>query len=439
MNTRTWLPITTVLWVFAASALPSAAQTPRLQLLATYATELPGDNAEVISIRSDGIAVASNTAGSVDVLDLSNPFAPRRLLRVPVDTSTGTPNSAAVHPQFDYFLTVTGRAGQIGRVSAFGLFSGALLDSAPVGIQPDAVVISPNGLFAVITNEAEGSGAGSNGGEGSLSVVDLGASHAAGRLVVRHVALPAIVGLPGVSVGRTDDLAVLPINNLPETIEPENIAFSPDSRFAYVTLQENNAVLRLDLQTGDMPAIGLGSTTHAADLTNGGGYVPTEPLTALREPDGIAVEPNGRFFVTADEGDTRNAAGQSGVRGGRTISVFDAQTGAFIADTGTRLDDAAAAVGAYPDLRSNRGSSEPEGVDLIQFGGRTLAAVALERADAIALVDLTDPARPQVVHIARLQGGIGPETVKFFRRETRLFVASGNEVSATVSVFEVVF
>ena len=131
------------------------------------------------------------------------------------------------------------------------------------------------------------------------------ASHAAGRLVVRQLALPALVGLPGVSAGRTDDLAVLPIDNLPETIEPENIAFSPDSRFAYVTMQENNAVLRLDLQTGDMPAIGLGSTTHAADLTNGGGYSPTEPLAAFREPDGIAVDETGRFFVTADEGDTR--------------------------------------------------------------------------------------------------------------------------------------
>jgi DNA-binding beta-propeller fold protein YncE len=344
-----------------------------------------------------------------------------------------------VHPQFDYFLTVTGRAGQIGTVSAFGLFNGVLLDSAPVGIQPDAVVISPNGLVAVVTNEAEGSGTGQSGGAGSLSVIDLGASHAVGRLVVRHVPLPSLVGVPGVSAGRTDDLAVLPIDNLHETLEPENIAFSPDSRFAYVTLQENNAVLRLDLSTGDMPAMGLGQTTHLADLTNGGGYVPTQSLAAFREPDGIAVDETGRFFVTADEGDTRNAAGQSGVRGGRTISVFDAQTGAFIADTGTQLDDAAAAAGVYPDHRSNRGGSEPEGVDLIRFGGRTLAAVALERADAIALVDLSDPTRPRVLHVAGLQGGIGPETVKFFRHGSRLGVVSGNEVSGTVSIFEVVF
>ena len=40
-------------------------------------------------------------------------------------------------------------------------------------------------------------------------------------------------------------------------------------------------------------------------------------LTAYREPDGIALDVTGRFFVTADEGDTRNAAGASGPRGGR--------------------------------------------------------------------------------------------------------------------------
>jgi uncharacterized protein len=437
MTTRKWLAITTMMWLCAASA-PRAAQTPQLQLAATYSTGLLGDNAEVVSIRSDGMAVISNTAGSVDVLDLSNPLDPRRLIRVPVATTTGTPNSAAVHPHYDYFLTVTGRAGQIGTVSAFGLFDGVLLDSAPVGIQPDAVVISPNGLVAIVTNEAEGSGAGQSGGTGTLSVIDLGASHAVGRLVIHQVALPS-GALPGVSAGRTDDLAVLPIDNSPETVEPENVAFSPDSRFAYVTLQENNAVLRLDLHTGAMPAVGLGQTTHLADLTNDGGYAPTQSLAAFREPDGIAVDETGRFFVTADEGDTRNAAGQSGVRGGRTISVFDAHTGAFIADTGTQLDDAAAAAGVYPDPRSNRGGSEPEGVDLIRFGGLTLAAVALERANAIALVDLSDPTTPRVLHVAGLQGGIGPETVKFFRRGSRLGVVSGNEVSGTLSIFEVVF
>ena len=214
MRTREWLAITTMLWVCPARA-PSAAQTPQLQLAATYSTGLPGDNAEVISIRSDGIAVASNTAGSVDVLDLSNPFAPRRLIRVPVDTTTGTPNSAAIHPQLDYFLQSPGGRGKSAECPLSVCSVARCSIPLPWAFSRTPWSFRQMALFAVITNEAEGSGAGQNGGEGSLSVVDLGASHAAGRLVVRHVALPAIVGLPGVSAGRTDDLAVLPIDNFP--------------------------------------------------------------------------------------------------------------------------------------------------------------------------------------------------------------------------------
>jgi len=313
-----------------------------------------------------------------------------------------------------------------------------------VGIQPDAVVISPNGQYAVVANEAEGAGLNNNGGAGSLSIIDLSGFNGHGEdddLVVTPVSLPSLAGVAGVSSGRTDDIARLPIDNSPGTLEPENIAFSHNSRYAFITLQENNAIIQLDVRTRETGVVGAGQTTHAADLINGGGYAPDQTLTAFREPDGIAVDQTGRFFVTADEGDTRDGAAASGPRGGRTVSVFDARTGAFIADTGRQIDDAAADpdVAVYPDNRSERGSSEPEGIDLVSYRGVTLAAVALERANAIALVDVSDPTSPEVVNVTPLVGHIGPESVKFFRRGPRLFVASGNEVSGTVTVLEVVF
>ena len=329
----------------------------------------------------------------------------------------------------------------MGTVFAYSL-DGELLASAAVGIQPDAVVISPNGQYAVVANEAEGAGLNNNGGAGSLSIIDLSGFNGVGEdddLVVTPVPLPSLAGVSGVSSGRTDDIARLSIDNSPGTLEPENIAFSHNSRYTFITLQENNAIIRLDVRTREMWVVGAGQTTHAADLINGGGYAPDQTLTAFREPDGIAVDETGRFFVTADEGDTRDGAAASGPRGGRTVSVFDARTGAFIADTGRQIDDAAADVAAYPDSRSERGSSEPEGIELVSYRGVTLAAVALERANAIALVDLSDPTSPEVVNVTPLVGHIGPESVKFFRRGSRLFVASGNEVTGTVTVLEVVF
>ena len=124
-------------------------------------------------------------------------------------------------------------------------------------------------------------------------------------------------------------------------------------------------------------------------------------------------------------------------RRGRTVSVFDARTGELLGDTGSQIDDAAAGAGAYDDSRSNRGGSEPEVLDLAQHRGVTLVAVGLERANSVALIDTSDPATPTVVDSAPV--GTGPEGIKFFRLGERLFEASANEVSGTVSIHEVVF
>jgi hypothetical protein len=373
--------------------------------------------------------VLTNVAGSVDVLDLSDPTHPVRLRRVLVDTSAGTPNSVAVHPHHDYFLVVTGRSGVTGRVAAYS-FNGDLLGSAATGIQPDSVAISPNGQYAVIANEAEAPEEGNNGGSGSLTVVDLT------TLQVTQLPFAAITGVTGISTGRTDDIGEIPVDNTPGTIEPESVAFSGNSRFAYVTLQENNAVLRLDMKTLAMSVLGVGAVSHLADTSTAGGYNPVDTLTTFREPDGIAVDETGRFFVTADEGDTKNSAGSGALRGGRTVSVFDAVSGAFIADTGKQIDDAANSIELYPDSRSNRGGSEPEVVDLTDHRGRTLVAVGLERANAVALIDVSDPTTPTVFAIAPT--GTGPEGVKFVKRGSRLFVLCANEVSGTVTVLAVV-
>jgi uncharacterized protein len=415
--------------------------SPQLVVLpATYDTGLGENGAEIISVRHrDGIAALTNVAGSVDLLDLSNPVVPKFLRRVPIDTTAGTPNSAAIHPQYDYFLVVVGRAGQPGVVAAHRLSDGLLLDSAAVGIQPDSIAIAPNGQYAVIANEAEGVAVGNNGWPGSLSIVDLRGVNGIipTELQVTNLALPSLAGLAGFSTGRTDDIARLAIDNTPNTIEPESVAFSDDSRFAYVTLQENNGVVRLDMLSGQLTFYGIGQTTHLADLTVDGVYSPVETLTAFREPDGIVLDQTGRIFVTANEGDTRNAAGSSGPRGGRTVSIFDTKSGALLGETGSQIDDAAAAIGAYPDSRSNRGGSEPEVLDLTQYRGFTLVAVGLERANAVALIDISDPTKPTVIDIAPV--GTGPEGIKFLHAGNRLFVAVANEVSGTVSILEVVF
>src|SRR4029450_2902586 len=79
--------------------------SPQLVWRATYDTGLGADGAEIISIRhTDGIGALTNVAGSIDVLDLSNPLQPQLLYRLEIDTAAGTPNSVAVPPHHEYFL-----------------------------------------------------------------------------------------------------------------------------------------------------------------------------------------------------------------------------------------------------------------------------------------------------------------------------------------------
>jgi hypothetical protein len=430
---------------------PAAQASTQLVPVGIYSTGFP-EGAEVLDIRNPGLAVLANSVegnASVDILDVRNPSWIGLIRRVILQDQSRPLNSVTIHPFQDYFLVAQGNAspaavGERGTVSAYRLSNGEFLGSVEVGIQPDSVKISPNGRVAVVANEAEGADRGDNGGSGSVSVIPLSIFFPIFPIPLRAITLPLTsqAGVPGFSSDRTDDIARLPLDNTPATLEPENIAFSPNSRFAYITLQENSGVVRVRLSDLTLTYFGLGQTSHSADLTNDGTYTPSETLTAFREPDSIAVTPFGRFFVTADEGDTRDAAGASGVRGGRTVSVFDAITGKLVGDTGGQLDDFAAAAGLYPDSRSNRGGSEPEGLDLEFFQGRVLVAVGLERADAIALVDVTQPKTPTVVAIAPTAingvGGDAPEGVKFLSTNGRLYVLSANEDSGTVSVFQVV-
>jgi hypothetical protein len=252
------------------------------------------------------------------------------------------------------------------------------------------------------------------------------------------LSLPSQASTPGFSSGRYDDIGRLLIDNTPNTLEPESVAFSADSQFAFVSLQENNGVVRVDLSPPyTLTFFGLYSTTHLADLTNGGGYNPNQLLTAWREPDGVAVLDiaGDRYVITADEGDTRPTAGSAGVRGGRTVSLFRADNGTFVADTAGSLDDLAARWGRYPDNRSNRGGSEPEVVDGILFNGQAIVAVGLERANAVVIIDVTQPQAPTLLSL--IPTGAAPEGVKLVARNQALYVLAANEGAGTLTIARV--
>lgn len=433
---------------------------PSLKRIAVFKSARPA--AEILSLqKSSRLGVLSHSEdGQVELIDFSDPEKPRSLELFDLDLEEGEElTSVAVHPTHAWFLTSIkgGRALQPGRVQAHSLTDGSILASIPAGFGPDCVAIAPDGLHALIANEGEGyveKGGRRVSPPGSVTWLKLTADPDA--FVVRQIALPTVEAIGAVVASDRRFLkrrvggkeVEIPITaNTPDCLEPEVIAYSPSQHLAFCTLQENNAVAVIDVVGARITRIvGLGLTRHGADLTHDGKYEADQFLVALREPDGIAVLPGGNYFVTADEGDTGPGPSEAEegkpCGGGRTVSVFDVGTGRCVGDTGGELDRWCAAAGIYPDERSDNKGCEPEMITAFEIDGKPFAAVGLERAGAVALIDLAAPSTPKVVSLAAVgedANSFEPEGIVHFH-DDRLdahYIYTANEGNGTITVLRV--
>ncbi|MEW6777162.1 MAG: hypothetical protein AB1405_12770 [Bdellovibrionota bacterium] len=452
-------------------------------------------------------AVINTTEKAVDILDLSSPASPSRKARHALGLKAGEEvTSIAFHPSDDYYLVTVRAAGpkDAGRVEIRGGGDGNLLKTLETGVDPDAVAIDPTGKFAAVANEAEEFWFNKEtrefeSADGTLTLIRLasGAQGAEavqiqfdqqtgekgwttvdhGRYFERDVdvngngKIDENVDLDGngqidegkvvvgtlfyipvkASEAKGEKKMMLPIsNNLPAFLEPENVAFSTDGSRLYVSFQENNGIAVIDTaEAKPVKYFGLGLSAHSADTADDGKAEFSKKLNALREPDGIAVvdTPNGPVLITADEGDTEpgipELKGTDVAGGSRTVGLFDARSGKIVGDTKGQIDQQVSEAGFYPDERSVKKGSEPEGIVAFNDGG-LYAVVTLERANGIALVSFKEPENPTVVATAAIDksakpGAIAPEGIAYWKDAAtgNQYVATANEKSGTVSVFQV--
>jgi len=210
-------------------------------------------------------------------------------------------------------------------------------------------------------------------------------------------------------------------------------------------LQEDDAVAVVDLINEQVISYyGLGATKHKTDARYEGWVKFDQSMTGLREPDGITTVANGRYFVTADEGDTDSDSsvpsdGQA-ISGGRSVSVFDSATGTLLGDTGNQLDELAFANKVYPDRRSNKKGSEPEMLVAFDLDGMPFVAVGMERAASVELISLADPYHPKVIALGKIAGdeNKSPEGIAHFTVDGEHYLLTANEMSGTVECFKIV-
>lgn len=271
----------------------------------------------------------------IDVLDISNPANPFLTLTLPVGAYGSQANSVAVHDGVIAVAVEGAVKTDPGKVVFFNAF-GVALAVVDVGALPDMLTFSPNGRFVLVANEGEPNQAYTIDPEGSISIIDLSGG-------VDHVTNAQVTTAGfGAFNGATLDPGIRvygPGATVAQDLEPEYIAISHDSRTAWVTLQENNALAMMDLVTKRVTdLIGLGVKNHQvaghgldASDQDGVNSIHRWPVSGLYQPDAIAAfEHRGEsFLVTANEGDVREYDALPGGTEARRVSALTLDPIAF--------------------------------------------------------------------------------------------------------------
>ncbi len=429
---------------------------------------------------SQRLFVINAGAGTMDILDISNPSAPMLVRQVDILN----PNSVAVKNGLIAVASEADQGGVAGSVVFFDA-DGNNLGSVIVGFLPDSLAFSPDGNTIVVANEGERY-LDANGvvqdPKGSISIIDIAGGPTSATVTnltfdsydAQETALQAA------------GVRIFPDANPSTDFEPEYVAITADSRTAFVTLQEANAVAKVDLVTKQIVAIlPAGTVDHSLegngiDASDRDGIdIRTLPVQGLRMPDGVAVYTVGgqTYYVTANEGDARDLAGDE-VRassvtldavnaalslqgnndlgrlnisnidgdvdgdgdfdalfsyGSRSFTIYDAN-GNVVFDSGDSFEQIIAT--NYPDFfnsdhtennfdnRSDNKGPEPEGVVVGRINDKFYAFIGLERQGGVMVYDVTDPTNATFIEYINTRdftadpetsaaGDLGPEGLVF--------------------------
>ncbi len=356
-----------------------------------------------------------------------------------------------------------GNKQEPGKVVIFNTTDYSIVKEIIVGALPDMITYSPDGKFILTANEGEPNGDYTVDPLGTVSIISVKSDYA-----VTTVDFSAFAGMQAEL--KSKGLRIFgPCAGFAQDMEPEYVTISDDSRTAWITLQENNAIAKIDLLTKnviDIFPLGFKDynvSNNAIDASDkdDGIFLNTWKVKGMYQPDAIVVleEKEVPYLFTANEGDVReydafeenarsgslmldptifpNAAalqqdaqlGRLNVTttlgdtdgdgdydelysfGARSFSVWNGNTGSLLYDAGNSLEQKAITAGYYDDARSDDKGIEPEGLALGYVNKTKLLFVALERTDAVAIYNVSNPLNPRFLQM--LETGDAPEGVLF--------------------------
>lgn len=437
--------------------------------------------------------VNNSSTNKIDVIDLTDPTKPVVLTSIDMATYNGAANSVAVYGgKLAVALESKSNKQEAGKVVVFNTSTYALIKEITVGALPDMITFSPDGKYIVTANEGEPNDTYSLDPEGSVSIIDVAANYAVTILNFAQFSTQ-------LSDLKTKGFRIASVsNNFANDIEPEYVTISADSKTAWVTLQENNGIAKIDLVgKKNVLLIPLGYKDYslvdnAIDVSDKDGAIAfaTWKVKGMFQPDAIAnFESNSiPYLVTANEGDAREYSAFVDVRrinhssvvldptvfptaaamkadgvlgrlnintkmgdtdgdgdfdelvsfGARSFSIWNGNTGALVFDSKNELDKKAHELGLYDDNRSDDKGVEPEAVYVTKMGNKQILFVGLERADALMIYDVTSPTAPKFLQA--IKTGDAPEGLTFIpaakspNKKSMVIVSS--EGDGSVKIFQ---
>ncbi len=266
---------------------------------------------------SQRLFTTSAVAGFLDIINFSNPTAPTVISSVNMNpyggvTSVAVKNGivAVASPNNDETLN--------GSVVFFDT-NGTYLNQVTVGALPDMITFSPDGTKVMTANEGQPNSDYSIDPEGSVSVINIAGGIASLTQANVTTLLFTAYNSQEATLIASGVRKLKATSTMSQDFEPEYITISADSQKAWVTLQENNAIVEINLATttiADIWALGTKDVSqpgNGMDISDNNGQVliANWPIQAFYIPDAVANYnvAGTNYIVTANEGDEKEYTG----------------------------------------------------------------------------------------------------------------------------------
>lgn len=283
-----------------------------LHKLGTYAAGAFDEGAAEIVAHDPNtqrLFVVNADCSCIDVLSIADPTMPTRIFSIDLAPYGDQANSVDVYNGIVAAAVQANEKTDPGKVVFFNA-NGDFLKEVTVGALPDMLTFTPDGKRVLVANEGEPNDDYSIDPEGSVSIVELrfGLNNAFVRTAdfrrFNNRSLDPSIRIYGPGATVAQDL------------EPEYITVSDDSRTAWVTLQEANAIAEIDISRARVKEInGLGFKDYsknrnkldASDRDGNAVNITNWPVFGMYQPDAIASFHwlGLTFLITANEGDAR--------------------------------------------------------------------------------------------------------------------------------------